>query len=71
MRLVNDPSVDVRISIAAATGRLLKVLARLKGELCAGALVATVVQVMTPLMQRLLHDEAPNEVALALLEGMR
>lgn len=34
-------------------------------------LVSQLVQVMTPLMQRILHDDSPADVALAMLEGMR
>ncbi len=76
LRLVADPSVEVRASVAAATGRLLHLLTRRyspQDEEAAldAALDGRVVQVMTPLMQRILHDEAPVPVALALLQGMR
>ena len=78
IRLVADPSVVVRTSVAGATGRLLHLLMGSQGEKgCQpeqqldDVLQAKIVQVMTPLMQRILHDEAPAQVALALLQGMR
>jgi hypothetical protein len=71
MRLVSDSSHEVRTSVAAATGRLLRILARLKDEAYDESLDTKVVQVMTPLMQRILHDDCPAEVSVALLEGMR
>jgi HEAT repeat protein len=71
VRLVSDPAVDVRAAVAAATGRLLRVLARLQGEAYDAGLDAKVVAATTPLLQRLLHDEAAGDVALALLDGMR
>ena len=37
----------------------------------AAAVDGALVELMTPLMQRILHDEAPAQVALALLQGMR
>ena len=81
IRLVSDSSVQVRASVAAATGRLLHLLTQ-AGQPAAAAVAAVpaaaaaavdgaLVELITPLMQRILHDEAPAQVALALLQGMR
>jgi len=71
MRLVSDPSLEVRVSVAGATGKLLRLLAELRDEAYEEVMDDKVVQVMTPLMQRILHDDVPQEVALSLLEFLR
>lgn len=80
IRLVSDSSFQVRVSVAEATGRLLRLLTQCQSTHAgqsavvvpaAAAVDRALFELMTPLMQRILHDDAPAQVALALLQGMQ